>query len=210
MMPIKRPPDESHPLLGAVLVFAFLILMPCGFLAVFGWMAWQDIKALTLYKENECKIISRRVMKIRSHDSNTTHYRPLFTYSHTVNGLKFISSGYDILESSYNNAETIRNITNRFQDGQFYPCWYDPDSPTKAVLIREFDSKYYFSIIPICILSGGVYAFFLSFRYWRAYKTYDDYQAIKKSGEFKMTQCPHCNKVAYIESKNKCIWCGKR
>ncbi len=64
------------------------------------------------------------------------HYRPEIKIQYEVNGRKFESWSYDATGNHSPDRAAQQAIANSFQVGATYPCWYDPDRPERAILVR--------------------------------------------------------------------------
>jgi hypothetical protein len=62
-------------------------------------------------------------------------YRPSFTYQvHAADGRTYTGYNYQYSETSSSGRREQQAILDRFQLNSTYPCWYNPASPSEAVL----------------------------------------------------------------------------
>lgn len=85
-------------------------------------------------------------------------YRPEIKVRYEVNGRKFEVWSYDATGIYSPDRAAQQAIVDSFQVGSTYPCWYDPDRPDRAVLVRGNTlGASLFLILPIGLLIvGGV------------------------------------------------------
>ena len=85
------------------------------------------------------------------------YYRPEIKIQYEVNGRKFESWSYDATGNHSPDRAAQQAIADSFQVGATYPCWYDPDRPERAILVRGHTwGAYVFLIVPLGLLTIGV------------------------------------------------------
>jgi len=156
------PQSEGEPLRSAVaqtqssspsfstkeyLQKTFRVLIPFllgGFLIMFfGFLTlFPSLPPIFSYAQGECTITSSTSASalVLSNKKWVRRYAPVFTFVlRTADQQVYEATGYQAQPeySSYENAEAIENS---YHYGQTYPCWYDPATPTHAVLERNLDS----------------------------------------------------------------------
>ncbi len=83
-------------------------------------------------------------------------YRPNIKIRYEVEGRKFESWSYDATGNHSPDRAAQQAIVDSFQVGATYPCWYDPDRPERAVLVRGHNwGAYVFLIVPLALLAIG-------------------------------------------------------
>ncbi len=89
-------------------------------------------------------------------------YRPMVKIRYEVNGRKLEAWTYDAAGIYNNNKATQQTILDNFPVGSIQPCWYDPDRPQQAVLVRGYAvAAYFFLIFPaVFLILGSVGMFF--------------------------------------------------
>jgi hypothetical protein len=98
-------------------------------------------------------VARRKGQGIRQQES----YRPEIKIQYEVNGRKFESWSYDATGMYSPDRAAQQAIVDSFQVGATYPCWYDPDRPEQAVLVRGHNwGAYVFLIVPLgLVMIGG-------------------------------------------------------
>ncbi|GHO97729.1 hypothetical protein KSF_077770 [Reticulibacter mediterranei] len=97
---------------------------------------------LQKYVQGQCTITEKHMESELStqtdnkgRSSTTTVYRPSFTYQvHAANGRVYTGYNYQYSEMSSSSRGGEQAILDRFQLNGTYPCWYNPASPSEAVL----------------------------------------------------------------------------
>jgi hypothetical protein len=89
-------------------------------------------------------------------------YKPQISIRYLVNGKQFVATTYDANGRWGHTRSQSQEILTRFEIGREYPCWYDPDDPAAAVLVREYTwREYLIGIIPLALMIAtglGMYA----------------------------------------------------
>lgn len=154
----RKKSTELSPGCGCALCSVFFF----AGLFFFVLMVWHFVLPLwrsnTVYVEHTCVILDKRIGESHGKGSNT--YRPEFFIRYTVNGREYRIWAYDIGGVYSSGRAGKQAILDQYQIGQTYPCWYDPDDPGKAVLVRGFDWFLLFLLLPIVFMiigGGGMY-----------------------------------------------------
>jgi len=156
MLRMARPVPKSEDSPRAGCCFgAFFALFALPFLGFFVWQGYKDIRCFTTYKKATCTILNKQMLQSSS-DGSTT-YRPEFTFEFVDEYENIIETkGYDNWDVYSSGYSGKKKVLDRYQIGQSYPCWYDPQNPRNAVLERRISWMYLFALIPITfILVGG-------------------------------------------------------
>ncbi len=134
--------------------FGFFIMMFC-------WMVLPEIRANTSYVQHTCKVLDKRIGEDHDSDGGTTYRAEMFI-EYAVNGQQHRLWTYDATGMYSSGRSGKETILSQFTVGKEYPCWYDPDNPRKAVLVRGYSwLMYLFFIIPLIFMAvggGGMYA----------------------------------------------------
>jgi hypothetical protein len=132
-----------------LLVGQFIVLLVCLSYVhyVYTFNILPDKEAKEDYKESSCFLISKKLsMKGRFIQS----YRADFLISYNVNGVQYnrwvSGNGLDISFSKDQAAQ--KNILSQFDVGGTYPCWFNPDNPSLAVLVLRYN---WLSTFPLMI-----------------------------------------------------------
>ena len=124
---------------------------------------YPDKRAKEVFRQTNCLLLDK---KLNSKESkpNQFLYRADFLINYSVNHVQYTrgvsGNGLNVLFSKH--AAPKEEILSRFTVGGTYPCWYDPDNPSIAVLVMR---HYWFSTFPLIfpsILGVIVFYFFLT------------------------------------------------
>jgi len=111
------------------------------------------------YVENRCVVLDKRFGQ--SNGSRGHVYRPEIHIRHTVNGQVFQLWTYDASGAYSGRGSRTEEILAGFVVGQPYPCWYGPDDPSLAVLVRGYSwLLYVMLLVPLVFIAvggGGMY-----------------------------------------------------
>lgn len=110
---------------------------------------------LDSFKKTTCVIESSKVgVSVSKKDGHkSTMYRPKIVYSYDVDGKKYSSSSYALVESSSSNAKWAEGLVALYKEKTEHPCYYNPENPAECVLNPE--KSYTGSII--CGIFGVVF-----------------------------------------------------
>jgi hypothetical protein len=139
-------------------------LMGCASLVMLVWVfLLLDWRANNRYLPNSCVVLDRRLASTMSEpgpEGGTPRpvYHPEIKIRYEVGGRKYEVWTYDAIAMFYPNKAAQQAIVDNFQVGANYPCWYDPDRPEKAILVRGHAwAPYVLLIVPIGFLViGGI------------------------------------------------------
>jgi len=122
--------------LGEALFYGAFFLVGAGGLAlVVMTMLVPQWRANYVYEETTATVI--RVLPPQENQTDkTTNFRPQIEIQYKVDGQTYTAITYDRLRAWYADKERAIALANRFQEGQEYRCWYDPEEPHQAVLLR--------------------------------------------------------------------------
>ncbi len=111
---------------------------------------YPEKRAKEIFQQTNCFILSKKMSTISYHF--TQHYRADFLISYNVGGTQYnrwvSGNGLD-MEFGPNVANQERFLT-QYAVGGTYPCWYDPDAPSTAVLNMRLN---WLSTFPLIIPS---------------------------------------------------------
>ena len=148
------------------LVFAFFglfFLAGCGFLVLMGGILLRDWRANNRYLPNSCVVLDGRLATgtrehvVRVDDAPQTEWRPSYKPEikilYQVGGRKFEVWANGAIGGSSPDRAAQQAIVDNFRVGATYPCWYDPDRPERAILVRGYAWNAYVAlIVPIVFL----------------------------------------------------------
>ena len=151
--PQVRPIDQQAGS-GPPVLPGLFFLAGCGSLAmlVFGFIL-PEWSVNNRYVPNSCVVLDKRIMNNQAATGRTEY--PQIKIRYAVNGRKHEVWAYESV-ITLRQRPAAQEIVDRFQVGAIYPCWYDPDRPEKAVLVRGYSwSGYVLLVVPIVFLSLG-------------------------------------------------------
>ena len=91
--------------------------------------------------------------------SNNTTYQPLLALRYAADGREVISTGYSTgSRLSIGRGESTVGEAAQFKIGAEVPCWFDPDDPARVMVLPGFGGAYFFALLPLGLLAGGVWA----------------------------------------------------
>ena len=129
-----------------------------------GGFLLPDWRVNNRYSSNSCLVLDRKLdsrmfdmagpagQRARKEES----YRPAIKIRYEVNGRKIETWAYDGTGNLLPDRAAQQAIVDSFQVGSTCPCWYDPDRPDQAVLVRGHSwGAYVFLILPVALLAVG-------------------------------------------------------
>jgi hypothetical protein len=149
-----------------------MIVLAVGFLSIFAGMAWHDWRTISAFPQSTCTVLDSRLRSETSPSStstssppsrrqNTTTYEPLLAMRYVADGREVIGTGYSTgsrLQIGLGSS-TVSEY-EQFKVGAQVPCWFDPDDPTRVMVLPGFGGAYFFALLPLGLLFGGVWALF--------------------------------------------------
>jgi hypothetical protein len=128
----------------------------------FSWQRYQQKRAQTEFIKTECTVVGKEVANTRSpgRKSHTT-YHPRIQIRYDAAGSTHEIWTYSLFTMSTQDATKPQAIVDSYKIGQQYPCWYDPQSPERAVLTLDSQGHWFF--IFFAILLGMICTIFVGF-----------------------------------------------
>jgi hypothetical protein len=163
---------------GCFTISTLLFLAAFGgvVMIVWGWLI-PDWRANHRYVANSCLVLDKKLdettMEVVAAKtgarSQQTSYYPEFKIRYEVGGRKYETWTYEAIKIHSTDRVAQQRILDTFQVGETYPCWYDPDRPDKAVLVRSEQAPLLSVVllIPIAFLVIAVAGLFISWKLWR-------------------------------------------
>ncbi len=147
-----------------VLFFGFFAAFSLLFLSIVAWLVvLPQYHANAKYLQNDCVVLDKRISEGRGDNGKT--YRPEFQIQYQVDGRNFEAWTYDASEMYSSGRASKQKILDQFEVGQRYPCWYDPDDPSKVILVRGYHwSIALFLGVPMIFLAVGFGGIFFTLR----------------------------------------------
>ena len=141
-----------------MLIGMFLLTLVGGLLCL---QMGRELVANIFYVEGRCVVLDKRVAEHTSRRGGNSTYRPEFLIRYEVVGQKYEVWAYDASDSSSALRWPKERVLEEFTVGEEYPCWYDPDNPSKVVVVRGFGWMTYVlllvSLTLILLIAKGVF-----------------------------------------------------
>jgi len=122
-----------------------------------------DWRANNRYLPNSCVALDRRLARAegqanRRGGQGRPTYHPEIKIRYEVDDRKYEVWTYDAIFIWHRSRAAQQAIVDSFQVGATYPCWYDPNRPERAILVRGHAWVPYFCLtVPIgFLLIGGI------------------------------------------------------
>ncbi len=161
MSKVSAPPDadkKDGKGCGCAL-FGFLFLIG---LSLFGYWAFSDYQIFTTYKQATCTVTGKRVLSRKGSGSNSgTTYKAEVDFTFKANGRTVRTSGYDGWSIFSSGKSSKTDAIKPFQIGRSYPCWYDPQNPRKAILVKRISWLY---LVPVLLMALSLIGMFFMYR----------------------------------------------
>lgn len=144
---------------GVLFFGVFLLAGIAGEIGVFWGLVRPLWRANHVYVETSCVVLGKRIAE--NHDGDGTTYRPEIHIKYTADGQEFQTWTYSASKVWSSGRARKQRILDQFVVGNEYPCWYDPDEPSLAVLVRGWSWAYLFALLPLVFVvigAGGIYA----------------------------------------------------
>jgi hypothetical protein len=118
------------------------------------------------WKSTTCEIVSSRVY--RQTYGRYPDFRLDITYRYTVGGRAYVGTRYKLVIVSSNGYGGMADIVARLLPGTRTECWFDPASPSEAVIDRGLSASLLGGLVPlIFVIAGGVGLYFALFGTWK-------------------------------------------
>jgi hypothetical protein len=133
-------------------VFVLACLLVCGalLLAVPNW------RANNRYVAGTCEVLDKKLAKGAFFRGGVA-YKPDIKIRYEVNGRKYVLWTYEAINSFDRDQPSQQAIVDGYRVGSTYPCWYDPEHPESAVLVRrphEWIKAFLVFMCGLIVLSG--------------------------------------------------------
>lgn len=139
-------------------LFGLFFAFGCFFVVMMSMDLFREWKASNQFVEQKCVVVGKELIVPHFRGG----YQPRISIKYTVNRQKFAATTYAANDNWGHSRSQAQDILARFAIGQEYPCWYDPDEPAKAVLVRGYTwQEYLIGIIPLAFMIAtglGMYA----------------------------------------------------
>ncbi|MCA9245891.1 MAG: DUF3592 domain-containing protein [Planctomycetales bacterium] len=116
-----------------------LMFVGAGFLSVSYFLLYlPERRGLVAYVETTATVLDGRIGESRGGSGNnrTPTYRPEIHIQYTVAGKQYDTWTYDMAGIYSSDRESKQTILDQFHPGKQVACWYDPENPGAAILVR--------------------------------------------------------------------------
>jgi len=146
--------------------FAALVLIGAGILAsVVGRMTAPEWRANHEYAETRCTVTGKRVAEIVKEDQ--VNFRPEVSIHYTVDGREYDTTTFDATGVYSTDRAECERLIEPFAIGGEYPCWYDPQQPSNAVVKRGYSwVAWVLPLLPAAFVAVGVGGLIYVFLTW--------------------------------------------
>lgn len=127
--------------------------------ALLGFWAHDDYRIFNEFVHAKCTVTGKRVVENRGSKGST--YRPEVDFTFEANGQTISATGYDGWKDSSSGREGKEEAIAPYQIGGTYDCWYDPQDPQRAVLVRHISWIY---LVPLVLMAIGVFGGWMMLR----------------------------------------------
>ena len=121
----------------------------CVFLGIGGTMLAKEQRRLSVFRPVEATVLSARVQEHSDSDGST--YEPVVVYRYRVGDREYTASRVTPLKESRSGG-WARRVIGRYQVGNSYTAFYDPENPAEAFLLRSR------SVLPWAFMAFAVVA----------------------------------------------------
>lgn len=152
---------------------ALAMLVGCGLLLIIVWgFLIPDWRTNNSYLQASAIVLDKRldsqlfdVLNPKGRPvKQQERFKPEIKIRYEIEGRTFELWTYDG-GSTYFDRDSQQAIIDSFVVGEKYPCWYDPDRPDQAVLVRSRSwGAYVFLILPIGLLVVGAAGFVIAWK----------------------------------------------
>jgi uncharacterized repeat protein (TIGR01451 family) len=146
---------------------SLMIVVAVGFLSIFVAMALHDWRTISAFRQSSCTVLdsslrvdtSPSAISSPGRRSQNTTYEPLLALRYAADGREVIGTGYSTgSRLSIGRGESTIREAAQFTIGAQVPCWFDPDDPTRVMVLPGFGGAYFFALLPLGMLVVGVWA----------------------------------------------------
>jgi len=151
----RRTGSKTLAIAGEVVFFTvFLVGGVAGLIVLYNTLLVPQWRANTEFVAHRCVVRDKHVGEKPSDDGPL--YRPEIQIEYTLNDERFVIWTYDIWVFDHTGGfspgkDDKLAILADYEIGREYRCWYDPDDPSRAVLVRT--SRWWIGLIFILPIS---------------------------------------------------------
>lgn len=148
---------SSRTRLVGVVFVGFSLL----FLAVGGYLVYEQEQALRSYESTEATVIGTGVdrdvdREVNEPDSVT--YQPIVEYRYRVDGETYTAENvYPGGTSSRSDRDWAEGVVDDYRQGETVTAYYNPGNPGEAYLVKQRDlAKFAFVLLPLGFIAIGL------------------------------------------------------
>lgn len=151
----RRTDSPAIGNLALALFFALLLCVGIGFFAVLVMsLIIPEWRVRHRFVADRAMVVDTRARPVNSDEATVVRPEVLITYE--VEGANYQTWTYDIARVESGSRDKVQAILDRFEIGREYPCWYDPDDPDTAVLVRDYSwSAWMMTLLPLSLMLVG-------------------------------------------------------
>lgn len=139
-----------------VLGLAVAAWVASGFLLVFAALAREDARLLSDYREAACVVTDTGL-----HTRTSGQGRHATNISEPFVAVRFELAGTTTFGTGFDSGSHLRvggatwpgRELEAFGPGAEVPCWYDPEDPARAIVVRGPGGAYLFGLLPLGLLA---------------------------------------------------------
>lgn len=139
-----------------VLGLAVAAWVAAGFLLVFAALAREDARLLSDYREAACVVTDTGL-----HTRTSGQGRHATNISEPFVAVRFEVAGRTTFGTGFDSGSHLRvgggtwpgRELAAFGPGAAVPCWYDPEDPARAIVVRGPGGAYLFGLLPLGLLA---------------------------------------------------------
>lgn len=138
----RRTGSKTLAIVGETVFFTFFLVGGvAGLFVLYFMLVVPQLQANTEFVAHRCLVLDKRIGEKEGDDGML--YRPEIQIEYSIQGERFVVWTYDIwifdATGGYSaGREENQRILDRFEVGREYVCWYDPQDPSRVVLVRAY------------------------------------------------------------------------
>jgi Protein of unknown function (DUF3592) len=122
-------------------------------------------RANNLFVEHTCIVLDKRIGEHQGDDGPM--YRAEIRIRYRVDGRDYDTWTYDLLRHYSTGRKSKDEALAKLVIGNEYPCWYDPDDPGVAVLVRGYSWFWIFMLlVPLGFVAVGAFGLCQFWKSW--------------------------------------------
>jgi hypothetical protein len=139
-----------------------LVVVVCGLFFLVGVVLsvqivrtriWPEWQANHHFLEARCEVLDKR---LGESSAKYPVFRPEIHIRYAVAGQVYQTWTYDVAGAFSRGRKSQAEILEQFPIGTEHPCWYDPDEPSTAVLVRGYNwTDYLLSLFVSFVFMGS-------------------------------------------------------